>query len=58
LEFARRPDLTNSTSEIAIYGFVHRVTPGNIVVNRDNHLVLALGWNSFLASAKATRWYW
>jgi hypothetical protein len=40
VEFARRPDLTNSTSEAAIYSFVHAITPENIVVNRDNYVVL------------------
>jgi hypothetical protein len=41
MEFARRPGLTNSTFEAAIYGFVYPITPENIVVNRDNYVVLA-----------------
>jgi hypothetical protein len=40
MEFARRPGLTNSTSEAASYGFVDGITPENIVVNQDNYVVL------------------
>jgi len=40
MEFARRPGLTNSTSETTTYGFVHRITPENIVVNQDDYVVL------------------
>jgi hypothetical protein len=50
MEFTRRPGLTNSSSETAIYGFVHPITPENIVVNRDNYVVLHIRscdrWNA------------
>jgi hypothetical protein len=55
MEFARRPGLTNSNSEAATYGFVNGITPENIVVNRDNYVVLAYeaGVESRLASIEA-----
>lgn len=41
MEFARRPGLTNSTSQAVTNGFVNGIAPENIVVNRDNDVVLA-----------------
>jgi 2-haloalkanoic acid dehalogenase type II len=53
LEFARLR-LANSTSEAAIYGFVHAITAGNIVVNRDNYVVLPYSLEASVESRLAS----